>query len=152
MHQDIIKFPLSDKLKNDVMLFSTSYCIDKEQGKYEFARQGFYRAKDKTYDFSVLFEFINLEIQTSGFVLSGIEDMCIIITWPGQSYCTHQDSMFVVHVPMITSPLCQMIIEDNLYYLEPGYFYITNTKKSHSAFNLSTHPRSHIMFAAEENS
>lgn len=57
----------------------------------------------------------------------------------------HEDLTKRIHIPLITNPDCVMIIEDRVYYLEPGKVYLTNTTLRHTALNASDRSRVHIV-------
>lgn len=57
----------------------------------------------------------------------------------------HQDMSKRIHIPLITNPDCIMIIDNQVYHLEPGKIYLTDTTLKHTAVNASRKLRAHIV-------
>lgn len=57
----------------------------------------------------------------------------------------HSDLTKRIHIPLISNPDCFMMIDDQVYYLEPGKIYLTNTTLKHTAVNASSSFRVHIV-------
>jgi len=152
VNENIIQFDLPVCFQQDLLYISENYCAADSPGMLEFKRIGFHRSKFDEYDYDELYNFVNNRLNLLGFMLVNPMVVYLITTWPGQAYTAHQDDTLVVHVPITTNPHCRMLIGDNTYHLTTDNFYLTNTYKCHSAFNLGTSPRTHIVFSAKEKS
>jgi|TARA_R110000868_G_scaffold219408_1_gene470432 hypothetical protein len=49
-----------------------------------------------------------------------------------------------IHIPLISNPNCFIVIDNQMFYLEPGKIYLTNTTRKHTYMNASSSPRIHI--------
>jgi len=152
MQENLIKFRLPNSVCSQLDNIESRYTIAKETGKKKFLNSGFYLSELDANDFDMTetYQFIGDKLKSAGFRISKDFNLTFITNWPGQTYIRHTDNVFFVHIPVITHADCMMIIEDTLYHLERNCFYILNTKKWHSAFNLSDQPRLHLLLTAEE--
>lgn len=69
----------------------------------------------------------------------------IMLSGPRTNLSFHSDMTKRIHIPLFTNEDCIMIIEDNIYRLEPGKVYLTNTTLKHNAVNGSGTVRGHIV-------
>ena len=149
---DIIKIPLPEMYLEQIDKVK-SYNPRNNTARNLYIEKGFYRTETEYegFDFRDLKSYIDHGIRKYDFRLYNESDISIVTSWPGQSYAKHTDEMYVVHVPVITNNKCYMYIGNHLYHLEYGYFYITNTRKEHSSFNLGNEPRIHILLSAKDH-
>lgn len=75
----------------------------------------------------------------------GMKRTRIMRSEPKSCLTFHNDLSKRIHIPLITSEDCIMIIEDRIYNLEIGKVYLTNTTLRHTAVNASMNPRVHIV-------
>jgi len=62
-------------------------------------------------------------------------------------YTYHRDPTWRLHIPVITNKSSILIIDDIVYRLDnPGQVYLVNTKLFHTAVNMKTEDRIHIVY------
>ena len=62
----------------------------------------------------------------------------------------HVDVTKRIHIPIITNPDAFMVINDNIYRLEVGRVYITDTTYPHTAVNAGKKNRVHLVFCFDQ--
>tara|TARA_B100000929_G_C15505439_1_gene418671 strand:+ start:1063 stop:1515 length:453 start_codon:yes stop_codon:yes gene_type:complete len=148
--KDVTKFFLPEKFQDQVEYINGNYKRQDRFSRDWFNSKGFYQASanDNGYDLYDMRSYIDGQLKDHGFKTVCEERASLITCWPGQAYGQHVDEMYTVHVPVNTNKYSFLSIGHNLYHFEVGNFYIANTKKEHSAFNLGSEPRTHILFFA----
>lgn len=82
--------------------------------------------------------------------LSGFKIGQIRLAWllPDSGYSMHCDTEALrFHIPLLTNPWAYFLINDTVYHMDQGKLYHLQTTNNHSAFNLGTIPRLHIVFS-----
>ena len=75
----------------------------------------------------------------------GMRRTRIMASKPKTCLTIHNDLTKRIHIPVISNERCFMMINDSVYYLEPGKIYLTNTTLRHTAVNASEAQRVHIV-------
>lgn len=71
----------------------------------------------------------------------------IIKNIPRRCMSWHRDSSFRIHYPIKTQEGCMMVIEDEAMHIPQNEWWITDTRKWHTAFNGSKEERIHLVGA-----
>lgn len=71
----------------------------------------------------------------------------LMMSQPKTCLTLHRDLSKRIHIPLMTTPDSVMIIENQVYHLEAGKVYLTNTTLRHTAVNASLKGRLHIVGA-----
>ncbi len=152
MKQDIIKIELPETHADTVSSLGNSFSHKRSTSLESYNELGFYQtqAHRMGIDLSCMHKFIESAIHEYGFELGSDKDICFVTLWPRQSYTSHVDGTYVLHVPVITNEHTFMVIGDNLHHLDVGNLYITNTYKRHTAFNLGETPRLHLLLSSRK--
>ena len=82
--------------------------------------------------------------------LSGFKIGQIRLAWllPDSGYSMHCDTESLrYHIPLLTNPWAYFLINDTAYHMNQGKLYHLQTTENHTAFNLGTIPRLHIVFS-----
>lgn len=82
--------------------------------------------------------------------LSGFKIGQIRLAWllPDSGYSMHCDTEALrFHIPLITNPWAYFLINDTAYHMDQGKLYHLQTTANHTAFNLGTVPRLHLVFS-----
>ena len=63
-----------------------------------------------------------------------------------RAYSYHYDMTQRLHIPLVTDEDCMFIVDDNVYKMpEPGQAYMLDTTKKHTALNLGSNKRVHLV-------
>ena len=63
-----------------------------------------------------------------------------------RAYSYHYDMTQRIHIPLVTDEDCMFIVDDNVYKMpEPGQAYMLDTTKKHTALNLGSNKRVHLV-------
>lgn len=90
----------------------------------------------------------NFDIPYTNSILSmlGMYRSRIMRMTPRSCYSYHKDPSKRIHIPLITSEKCFMVIDDVVYrYPADGNYYLVDTTKMHTFVNTSTDVRVHIV-------
>ena len=98
----------------------------------------------ETYFKYPLFDFPNINRLMDKY---GLIRTRLMMSQPKTCLTLHQDLSKRIHIPLMTTPDSVMIIENQVYHLEAGKVYLTNTTLRHTAVNASRAPRLHIVGA-----
>lgn len=82
--------------------------------------------------------------------LSGFKIGQIRLAWllPDSGYSMHCDTEALrFHIPLITNPWAYFLINDTAHHMDQGKLYHLQTTANHTAFNLGTVPRLHLVFS-----
>jgi hypothetical protein len=75
----------------------------------------------------------------------------VLILDPKKCYSYHQDPSFRIHIPVVTNPNSWLLIDEEVYKLNVGKAYLTNTKLKHTAINADNEKRIHIVGCTKDS-
>ena len=155
---DKLKEEIEDVTFNDTMdmvtnrninlNFWTQYSLqtdspDKKGIKY--CQESVGKAKGEDWELSFKYPLFDAPIINSFMEHFKLHRTRIMIQEPRSVLTWHKDWTQRIHLPIYTHEHCKMVIEDNVYHLEEGKIYFTNTTKYHTAMNCHSTRRLHIV-------